>query len=859
MKTTTSPNQTYQRRGLGLLALSVAALLVPLHLRADYESTVLSDSPIAYYPLDLTNGTAADLSGNGNDGTYINIYPGYNNVPGPSPYITNAVSFDGVSTYVDLSTGANPGLLNFGGQITMEAWVQPDSSSENGYIWGKGYDSGQNGNEISLRCPGYGVYQGGIYNDTLGDVRATGGSVTTNWAHVVCNYDGTNWNLYVNAILVNSNPSTNGNLDFVDPWAIGDGTVSGASRIFTGNITHAALYTNALSATRVAAHYLYGLYGTYNLPPMILQQPVSQAPTPGASVTFSVSVLSALPTTQQWYFNTNLIANATNLSLTLNNVQTTNSGNYTVVISNTSGSTNSAAATLSILTEGVYGVSPVPASGNTFNYDTVVEASAAPPLVTTATLDEGTGNYGYTWYETGWNGQTGTGLPNAGTLATNATLPDHVYQMAPSFTTNDAILIDSTVSNATITPTSAAAVSYLSFLMSSGGGAMGINYVVHHTSGPDDTGTITSPDWFSPTTVAIIVNGRVDARTRSFQSWGSGGPAVSSQDITNANANPVTSIDLSWSSGSGHACILAVSGSASGSGFNPIAFTGYNESMIMNAGAGAPSFTGGAYTTASVDNGPANTGFSWYEEGFEVPGRGVPPHNTVFTSLSLADHEFRVASSYTTNDVWLIDANNGATNVLAVPAKLWKLSFLGAAGHGPFNINYVVRHADSSSESGTFALPDWFGSGTTAWNVDGRIDVQGGSLQTWGVGSGVVKLFSADVGVFNLNSPVTSIEFSEGSGNQSYADAQIFAVSAAYLSQSHQFTSIQKNGNGSTTLNFSGVPGYNYQLQYATSLTPPVAWHNLNVNTCDGNGNWQAVDAGAAGRPTAFYRAVYLP
>ncbi|HZI32335.1 MAG TPA: hypothetical protein VFF11_08325, partial [Candidatus Binatia bacterium] len=94
----------------GLVSLPLA------NVHADYQGTVLGDQPVAYYPInssvDPTGITATDLSGNGNNGTYNGTDPEYNTVPGPSTYIPNALYFDGFTSYVDLSTGGNPGLLN---------------------------------------------------------------------------------------------------------------------------------------------------------------------------------------------------------------------------------------------------------------------------------------------------------------------------------------------------------------------------------------------------------------------------------------------------------------------------------------------------------------------------------------------------------------------------------------------------------------------------------------------------------------------------------------------------------------------------------------------------------------------------
>jgi len=81
--------------------------------------------------------------------------------------------------------------------------------------------------------------------------------------------------------------------------------------------------------------------------PFIVAQPQSQTNAPGQGVTFIVVAGGSAPFTYQWYFNTNtLIANATNAFLTIGNVQSTNAGTYSVIISNTVSSTNSTYALL---------------------------------------------------------------------------------------------------------------------------------------------------------------------------------------------------------------------------------------------------------------------------------------------------------------------------------------------------------------------------------------------------------------------------------------------------------------------------------------------------------------------------------
>jgi hypothetical protein len=69
-------------------------------------------------------------------------------------------------------------------------------------------------------------------------------------------------------------------------------------------------------------------------PATITAQPTSRSVSPGANTTFNVAATGSAPLTYQWRFNTNNIPGANGPSFTLNNVQLTNAGNYSVVVSN---------------------------------------------------------------------------------------------------------------------------------------------------------------------------------------------------------------------------------------------------------------------------------------------------------------------------------------------------------------------------------------------------------------------------------------------------------------------------------------------------------------------------------------------
>ncbi len=84
------------------------------------------------------------------------------------------------------------------------------------------------------------------------------------------------------------------------------------------------------------------------LPPTITAQPQSRAVAAGSNVTFSVTASGGTPVSYRWQFNSATIANATNSSLIILDAQTTNAGNYSVVVSNAAAAVISSNATLTV-------------------------------------------------------------------------------------------------------------------------------------------------------------------------------------------------------------------------------------------------------------------------------------------------------------------------------------------------------------------------------------------------------------------------------------------------------------------------------------------------------------------------------
>ncbi|MGH7950492.1 MAG: glycoside hydrolase family 76 protein [Limisphaerales bacterium] len=204
----------------------------------------------------------------------------------------------------------------------------------------------------------------------------------------------------------------------------------------------------------------------------------------------------------------------------------------------------------------------------------------------------------------------------------------------------------------------------------------------------------------------------------------------------------------------------------------PLAPGSYNQDMVIERT--APSAPASHYTTASMDAGTANTGDSWYEQGYNssAPATGLPAAGSTIVNQSASDHVYTFASSYSANDAAMIDSSHSANLTLATPQTYSALSFLTAAGHGPVTVNYSVNHSDGTIETGTFVSPDWFFNAPIVWNAQGRVDVGSGSFNN--VNNDEPRLYSEDIALTNRASPVRNINLSWDSGN---GVAAIFAVS----------------------------------------------------------------------------------
>jgi len=214
-----------------------------------YSDLVLADNPIAYYRFSETSGsTAFDTTGM-NNATYFNTPD--QTAAGPRP--PDFPGFEGTNSATGFSDDAvNTSIsLDNLSAFTLEAWIRPTVTpvaDRIGLI-------GQN-DTIEL----------GFINPTTMQLwtPATGGlDVPYNpqqigeWTHIVGLGSGSFTQLFFNGQLV-------GQLDDVvidygaSPFNVnigGDGVFDSSGNSFEGANDEVAIYTNALSADRVLAHY----------------------------------------------------------------------------------------------------------------------------------------------------------------------------------------------------------------------------------------------------------------------------------------------------------------------------------------------------------------------------------------------------------------------------------------------------------------------------------------------------------------------------------------------------------------------------------------------------------------------------
>lgn len=211
---------------------------------------VMSDSPVAYWPLDEASGTQAkDVSGNGHHGTYTGGFTLGSAGPGGG----KAVDLDGSTGYVDVGDDNAFTSTN----LTAEGWVNRDNlTAASAMLITK---VGASFGEWAIDTYAQAI----VYNNSGGVYCVTDGAAMTvgTWAHLAMTFDGTTLRLYRNGTQESTSTSLAGARqgNTGDSVMLGRRQFTGSPLYVDGRIAHCAYYSTVLSADRIKAHYRAGL------------------------------------------------------------------------------------------------------------------------------------------------------------------------------------------------------------------------------------------------------------------------------------------------------------------------------------------------------------------------------------------------------------------------------------------------------------------------------------------------------------------------------------------------------------------------------------------------------------------------
>jgi len=314
-----------------------------------------------YWNFDETSGvTAADSSPNANSGILYNF-------PGDS------------TTWVSGKIGK---ALNFGGPaynqiVTVNSFVQPTNTfTISAWVWAKtelGNDTildnyGQTGiGQCRFGLNSASKLASTVVPQGAAALTSTDASVlpARTWQHVALVADGMTVRLYRNGNQVASgsyngtvaNPSAVANMFFGARIADDGVNLNTTPGYWTGLLDDLGMWNRALTPNEILSICAHGVLGqplttatADAVKPFVVNPPRNLSLFVGETARFLVEAASSAPLNYQWYQDNTLLSGATNASLVLSRLATTNAGSYTVTVSNSLGSATSAPAVLAVQT-----------------------------------------------------------------------------------------------------------------------------------------------------------------------------------------------------------------------------------------------------------------------------------------------------------------------------------------------------------------------------------------------------------------------------------------------------------------------------------------------------------------------------
>ncbi len=298
--------------------------------------------------------------GNALDNNGVNNGVLLNNVNFAPGRVGQAFNFNGTNTYafIPRSSSLNVGQ---GGGFTVEAWFNTRGSAAVPIVeWNP--NNGSYGVHFHVNQTSEGSLYANIV-DTSGNyhfIQSASGLFSTNAIqHGALTYDKTSGigRLYLNGAIVQETSLGSFVPQTTYDFYIGYRTppTPFGPLDFNGLLDEVSLYSRALAPSEIQAVYAAQGSGKCPTAPSIFAQPQSQTVTATSNVTFTAGISGSQPVSYQWLSNSIPLAGATNVSLTLSNVQPSFVANYSLAATNAANFTVSSNATLKVTTIFVYG------------------------------------------------------------------------------------------------------------------------------------------------------------------------------------------------------------------------------------------------------------------------------------------------------------------------------------------------------------------------------------------------------------------------------------------------------------------------------------------------------------------------
>lgn len=222
-----------------------------------YLDIVLANSPIGYWPLTETSGTnAADLSGNGRNGTYTGGYILADTQLANS--LANTVKLDGDEDYINIADVDAWSPTGASAQLTVEAWIKPSAVNRSATMIVAKHQ------EWQLRLESDGKILWDVNRDGTATVMGCTSASAVNAGtvyHIMAVYNRATpkVELFINGSSVSSSTVVSFAVsNTTNPVQIGRRSDGGGSE-FIGIIGYVAIYPTALSSSDAAAHYAAGI------------------------------------------------------------------------------------------------------------------------------------------------------------------------------------------------------------------------------------------------------------------------------------------------------------------------------------------------------------------------------------------------------------------------------------------------------------------------------------------------------------------------------------------------------------------------------------------------------------------------